>query len=66
MLAPITPARPNGSTTVRTIPHRVDPRAYAASRSPCGACENTCLDSDVTIGMTMSETTTPAMKVESA
>ncbi len=66
MVAPITPARPNGSTTVRIIPQRVEPSAYAPSRSPTGACEKTCLDSDVTMGMTMSETTTPAMKVELA
>ena len=53
----MTPPRPNGSTTVLTMPQRVDPSAYAASRSPCGAWEKTSRDSEVMIGMAISDTT---------
>src|ERR1700722_3735209 len=60
MQAPTAPPRPKGSTTVRTMPHLVDPSAYAASRSACGAWENTSRDSEVMIGMAIRETTIPA------
>ena len=58
------PPRPNGSTTVRTTPHLVDPSASAPSFSPTGACENTSRITAVQIGTIMIATTMPAMNVE--
>src|SRR5262249_59316668 len=64
MTAPIMPPLPNGSTTDRIIPHRVEPNAYAPSRSPAGAWEKTSLMIEHVIGITMSATTRPAMNVD--
>ena len=50
---------------MRTIPQRVDPRASEASFSPGGVWEKTALVIEATMGMTMSDTTMPAMKNES-
>ena len=53
------PGNPPGISTPPPLP--------PPSKNPfSGACENTCRESDVMIGMTISETTTPAMKVEFA
>ena len=64
MVPPMIPPRPNGRTTERIIPHRVAPRAKAPSRSPSGAWEKTSRMIEHWIGMTISATTSPAMKVE--
>ena len=61
---PMMPPWPKGSTTSRTTPHRVPPRASAPSRSPAGAWENTSRMIDVEIGMTISDTMTPATNVD--
>ena len=64
MTAPMTPPRAYGMTTVRIMPQRVHPSAYAASRSPIGACENTSRARDVVIGMIIRPTTTPAIAAD--
>ncbi len=61
---PMIPPRPNGSTTVRTMPHRVPPRASAASFSAGGVWAKTSRETEAMIGRTMSDTTIPAMNIE--
>ena len=63
---PTMPPRPNGSTTVRTMPQREAPSASAPSFSPTGAWEKTSRITAVQMGTTMSDTTTPAMNVVDA
>src|SRR5215475_11084266 len=55
---------PNGSTTLRIIPQRVAPSAYAPSRSPSGAWPNASRMMEHAIGATISDTTSPAMNVD--
>ena len=62
MLPPMIPPRPNGSTTLVTTPQRVAPSASAASRSPGGACENTCRITAQAMGSTIPATAMPAQK----
>ena len=64
MVPPMIPPRPKGSTTVRIMPHLVEPRAYADSRSPMGAWANTPRITAQAIGMTIRETQMPAMNTE--
>src|SRR5229473_342740 len=64
IVPPITPPRPYGSTTVLIMPHLVAPSAYAPSRSPGGACENASRITEQAIGVTMSDTTVPAMNAD--
>src|SRR6516165_8664721 len=47
-------------------PHRVPPRASAASFWAAGACENASRTTAVVMGVTMRASTMPAMKVEPA
>lgn len=61
MTPPITPPRPNGSTTARITPQRVAPSASAPSFSPIGAWPNTSRLTEQQIGMTIVDTTTPEM-----
>ncbi len=58
------PPLPNGSTTARIMPQRVPPSASAPSFSPGGTCENTSRITDVAIGITISDTTTPATNAD--
>ena len=58
------PPLPNGSTTVRIMPHLVPPSASAPSFSPGGACEKTSRMTEVQIGTIISATTSPAMNVD--
>ena len=64
MDAPMSPPRPNGSTTVRIICALVAPRARAPSRSPGGARLKTSRATDATMGTIMRPMTRPAMKNE--
>src|SRR5262249_24119646 len=61
---PMIPPRPKGSTTERIMPHRAAPSASAPSYSPGGVWENTSRITDVAMGSTISDTTTPAMKFD--
>ena len=58
------PPRPNGNDTTLIIPHRVDPRANAPSRSPIGTWLNTSRITEHWIGITIMATTIPAMKLD--
>ena len=49
---------------MRIIPHRVPPSARAASHSDLGAWLNTSRTTEVMIGNTMNDTTTPALSIE--
>ena len=64
IVPPMMPPRPNGSTTVRIMPHRVAPSASAASRSPSGACANTSRITAQASGITIIATASPAMNAE--
>ncbi len=59
----ITAERPNGSTAIRIISHRVAPRASAPSWSLLGVCENTSRATAETIGMTITASTIPATSI---
>ena len=64
MVPPMMPPLPNGRTTDRIIPQRVEPSASAPSRSPTGACENTSRMIDAITGVIIMATTSPAMNVD--
>ena len=64
MIAPMSPPRPNGRTTDRITPARVDPSANAPSLSPSGVSEKISRQMDATIGTIMIPTTIPAMNAD--
>jgi len=57
MAAPTMPARAHGSIAVRTISHRVAPRARAASRCSRGTVSSTSRVRAAVIGNTMTAST---------
>ncbi len=61
IVPPMIPPRPNGINTIRIIPQCVDPNANAASFSPGGHNENTSRITEHAIGITINDTTSPAM-----
>src|SRR5690606_6443341 len=58
-----TPDRPNGSTAIRTISHRVAPSASAASSCRRGVARNTSRETAVTMGRTITASTTPTVAI---
>ena len=61
IVPPMIPPRPNGINTIQIIPQCVDPNANAASFSPGGHNENTSRITEHAIGITINDTTSPAM-----
>ena len=63
MMAEMMPDRANGRTAIRTISQRVAPRARAASSWRRGVCRKTSRQMAVMIGMTMTASTSAAVRM---